>query len=47
MERKCQGVFLAFTKLTADLFVNVSKMQLVFSLRERRHERRIGLGWPS
>ena len=46
-ELKCQGVFLAFTKLTADLFVNVSKMQLVFSLRERRQERRIGLGWPS
>lgn len=45
-EQKCQGVFLAFTKLTADLFVSVSKTQLVFSLRERRQERRIGLGWP-
>lgn len=46
-EQKCQDVFLAFTKLAADLFVNVSKAQLVFSLRERRQEWRIGLGWPS
>ena len=46
-EQKCQEMLLAFTKLTVYLFINVSKMQLVFSLRKRRHKRRNGLGWPS
>ena len=40
-EQKCQGMLLAFTKLTVYLFINVSKVQLVFSLRKRGHQRRL------
>lgn len=46
-EQKCQGMLLAFTKLTVYLFINVSKVELVFSLRKTGHQRRKSNGWPS